>query len=159
MTTPLPRPYPRHGSSAPPDRRQPCLVPACGRPHTHRPRYARHLGSIWPVAQDLGHPDVRLIETWMLETVVRVVATYTRVGQRVLLLAPPTRPGTLSPDRATPGPRTGGGLLLDLIEAAEAASRLGRTLEARTFTTKTAVCTTGDAPPPWPQSVHRLPPE
>ncbi|BCL26169.1 hypothetical protein GCM10017557_10280 [Streptomyces aurantiacus] len=94
-----------------------------------------------------------------METIVRVVATYTRHSHRVLLLAPPTGPDAPTPDRTTPGTRTGGGPLPALIEAAGTASRLGRTLEAVTAAPDVdARAATDTASPGW-QSVHRLPPE
>jgi hypothetical protein len=100
-----------------------------------------------------------VIEPWLTEAITRVVATYTRPGHRVLLLAPPTGPGTPTPDRATPGTQTGGGLLPALIEAAGTASRLGRTLEAANTAPDFDASAASDAASPGWQSVHRLPPE
>ncbi|MEV1082231.1 hypothetical protein AB0I98_28960 [Streptomyces sp. NPDC050211] len=94
-----------------------------------------------------------------METINRVVATYTRPSHRVLLLAPPTGPGMPAPDRATPGTRTGGGPLPVLIEAAGTARRLGRTLEAVTAAPDFDAHATADTASPGWQSVHRLPPE
>ncbi|MEU6573581.1 hypothetical protein [Streptomyces sp. NPDC046805] len=161
MTTRPPRSQPPPSCPASPNRHQPrhaVLASGC-RAETHRPRRPKRPGSVWLVAQHPGHPEARLIEPWLMETIVRIVATYTRPGHRVLLLAPPpTDPGTPN-HRATPGIRTRGGLLPALIEAAGAASRLGRTLEAAHPASEITVRTAADAPPLWPQSVHRLPPE
>ncbi|MFB9509597.1 hypothetical protein ACFFS2_30835, partial [Streptomyces aurantiacus] len=86
-------------------------------------------------------------------------ATYTRPSHRVLLLAPPTGPDAPTPDRTTPGTRTGGGPLPALIEAAGTASRPGRTLEAATTAPDFDTRATADTASPGWQSVHRLPPE
>ncbi|MEU5698670.1 hypothetical protein [Streptomyces aurantiacus] len=94
-----------------------------------------------------------------METIVRVVATYTRPSHRVLLLAPPAGPDAPTPGRTTPGTRTGGGPLPALIEAAGTASRLGRTLEAVTAAPDFDARAAADAASPGWQSVHRLPPE
>lgn len=153
-----PRPQPPHGST-PPDRHRPWPVPACRSARNHRPRRPRRPGSVWPVAQHPGHPDARVIEPWLMETIIRVVATYTRPSHRVLLLAPPTGPRTPTPDWATPGTRAEGGLLPALIEAAGTASRLGRTLEAVTAAPDFDARAAADVAAPWPQSVHRLPSE
>ncbi|MDQ0777193.1 hypothetical protein QF026_005659 [Streptomyces aurantiacus] len=108
------------------------------------------------------HPDLPLVRAENLIAEVTqdpVVATYTRPGHRVLLLAPPIGPHIPIPDWATPGTRAEGGLLPALIEAAGTASRLGRTLEAVTAAADFDVRAAADAAAPWPQSVHRLPPE
>ncbi|MFC4464007.1 hypothetical protein ACFPH6_05425 [Streptomyces xiangluensis] len=159
-TTPPPRPQPPRGASTPRDRHRPRRpLPACGRAGTRRPRRPKRPGSVWLVAQHPRQRDARLVEPWLMETINRVVATYTRPGHRVLLLAPPTDPGSPAPDRATPGTRTGGGLLPALIEAARTTNRLGRTLEAVNAASDIAARTAEDAPPLRPQAVHRLAPE
>ncbi|MEV0220668.1 hypothetical protein [Streptomyces sp. NPDC050704] len=154
-----PRPQSPHRAPTPPDQHRPWPMPACRSARIHRLRRPRRPGSVWPVAQHPSHPDARVIEPWLTEAIIQVVATYTRPSHRVLLLAPPTAPGTPTPDRATPGTGTEDGLLPALIEAAGTASRLGRTLEAAAtdpdFDTRTAE----DAASPAWQSVHRLPAE
>lgn len=160
MTTPPPRPQPPHGASTPPAWHRPRRpLPACGSAGTRQPRRPKRPGSVWLVAQHPGHPDARVIEPWLMESILWVVATYTRPGHRVLLLAPPTDPGTLAPDRAVLGTRTGGGLLPALIEAAGTASRLGRSLEAVNTASQIPARTAAEAPSLGAQSVHRLEPE
>ena len=159
--TPPRRPQPPAGDSTPPDDHRPHPLPSLCRASTRsrHPRRPKRPNSVWPVAQHRIHPDARLIEPWLLETIVEIVATYTRPGHRVLLLAPPTGPGVPTSDSATPSTRTGDGLLSALIEAAGTASRLGRTLETHTADPHIAARAAEDTTPAGPQSVHRLSPE
>jgi hypothetical protein len=70
--------------------------PVPGRPST-----------VWPCAQDDLCEGTGLLASWLLTAVVKIVTTYTRPGQRVLLLEPATYPAPRDPRTATaasPGP-------------------------------------------------------
>ncbi|MFK0111802.1 hypothetical protein [Streptomyces sp. NPDC091217] len=156
--TPTLRPYSPKGDPTPAKRNR-TYDPASRSRADTRIRETRRPGnliSVWLVAQQSSHPDAHLIEPWLLETIVQIVTVYTRPGDGVLLLAPPTGPGESGPDPATPGTRAGGGPLPALIEAAQAGSRLGATLEVRTAISDFAVHAAEHTSPAEPQSVHRL---
>ncbi len=91
-------------------------------------------GSVWPVALEQSHPDADALPGWLLGAIVKIVALYSDPGQRVLLLAPPTRHGesTADPELPSGSPESGPGLLTGLTDAAQTAARLGRTLHMRT---------------------------
>ncbi|WP_346158875.1 hypothetical protein [Streptomyces mordarskii] len=87
-------------------------------------------GSVWPVALEQSHPDADTLPGWLLGAIVKIVALYSEPGQRVLLLAPPTRHGESTAGRELPSgsAESGSGLLTGLTDAAQTAARLDRTL-------------------------------
>lgn len=89
--------------------------------------------TVWTCAQNDLVEGTGLITAWLLAAVVKIVTTYSRPGQRVLLVEPP--PGTTrSTRRLSAALRTRplrnpyGGLL----EAAWTVTRLGRSIQTRT---------------------------
>lgn len=87
------------------------------RERSRAPRRPHRSGSAWVIARHSDHPDARLIEPRLMETIVRVVANCARPSHRALLMAPPSRD---RPDE---------GRLPALIEAVKTAGQLGRTIE------------------------------
>lgn len=99
--------------------------PAPGRPST-----------VWPCAQDDLCEGTGLLAGWLLTAIVKIVTTYTRPGQRVLLLEPATsltpsepRAANDSRGKSLPGPYAG------LHEAGWTVVRLGRGIQTQTTVT------------------------
>lgn len=96
--------------------------PVPGRPST-----------VWPCAQDNFCEGTGLLASWLLTAVVKIVTTYTRPGQRVLLLEPTPHPVQAGPRttndtrvQSRPGPYAG------LHEAGWTVVRLGRGVQTQT---------------------------
>jgi hypothetical protein len=98
-----------------------------------------------------------VIEPWLLHAIVTAVATYTRPGHRVLLLAPPRSTGT-GTRPAHPHTDYDADPLTGLIEAAGTASRLGRSIEARTAGADHHAPGPDEPPLVRPESVQQLVP-
>lgn len=95
------------------------------RGHTFSPRPT----TLWPYAEADPLPDAALLAGWLGRTIITLVTTYTRPGDRVLLLSPPARPRqpSVTPRRAhEPDPYAG------LTEAAWTIIRLGRGVDTAT---------------------------
>jgi len=128
------------------------LSHGCASPSSRRSRYPNHPGFVWPVA--------RLIDPWALEWIVQAVASYTRLGDRVLPFASPSDPAAPTPGaHATPGNRSGGGLLPALIEAAGTVRRLGSAVGVHFVDPRAVAWAVEETLPTKGQSAHRLPPE
>jgi hypothetical protein len=161
-------PLPRHGHrAAQPAKPSPLATrrPAPAHPrHSSRQRTHRRPtrpASVWPVAQD-GHPDAQTIPAWLLNTIVKVVNTYTMPGDQVLLLAGPTPCGDPKGGRGqfAAGRRESvSGMLPGLIEAAGTAARLGRPTEACTTEHVVGVRSAAARPPSDPKLAHRPTPQ
>ena len=63
---------------------------ACGRPRTRGRRRLRlaQPSTVWPCAQDDPREGTGALARWLLIAVVKTVTTYTKPGERVLLLQP-----------------------------------------------------------------------
>lgn len=92
--------------------------------------------TVWPCAQDDPCEGTGLLAGWLLTAVVKIVTTYTRPGQRVLLLEPatylaPSEPRAANDGRgqSVPGPYAG------LHEAGWTIVRLGRGVQTQTTVT------------------------
>ncbi|MEV6236783.1 hypothetical protein [Lentzea sp. NPDC051838] len=96
--------------------------PVPGRPST-----------VWPCAQDNLFEGTGLLASWMLTAVVKIVTTYTRPGQRVLLLEPAPHPVQAGP-RTTNDTRVQSrpGRYAGLHEAGWTVVRLGRGVQTET---------------------------
>jgi hypothetical protein len=88
-------------------------------------------GSVWPVALEQNSADAGSLPGWLLGAIVKIVALYSDLGQRVLLLAPPNDGSTNTPAPRLPRAESGTRLLTGFIEAAQTAARLGRTVHAQ----------------------------
>lgn len=138
---PLPRPRHHAARSLPPHRRK---------------RPVRWV-SVWPVAQE-DHDDARDIPGWLLNAITTIIVLYTERGQRVLLLAPPTGNSEHTAPWATRcGQESGSGLLTGLIDAAQTAARLGRTIHARAAMPACGPCSVAAVGPTGRESGRRLP--
>ncbi|MGK3206856.1 hypothetical protein [Amycolatopsis sp. MEPSY49] len=89
--------------------------------------------TVWPCAQDDLLAGTGLLAGWLLTAIIKLVTTYTRPGQRVLLLEPAhyLAPSTSRPTRGVsagllPGPYAG------LHEAGWTVVRLGRGVQTQT---------------------------
>jgi hypothetical protein len=106
-------------------------------PRTHG--HQAHVSPARPAASDDG-PGAEELPGWLLGVIVSIVALYTEPGQRVLLLAAPRDVGEAALSGA-PGDESGSGLPAGLLDAAQTAARLGRTVYARF-----AECVVGTVP-------------
>jgi hypothetical protein len=135
--TSTPTPEPDHQSHQTPRRRTQTPAPRSGhrrraaqsRATTTRGLRAARPSGLWPFADAETLPGTGLLAGWLGRTIVTLVTTYTRPGERVLLLTPPapTRPLPRTADR--PGdhhPYAG------LTEAVWTATRLGRSVDTAT---------------------------
>src|SRR6266498_5873821 len=135
--TSTPTPEPDHQSHQTPRRRTQTPAPRSG----HRRRAARSRAtatrglraarpsSLWPFADAETLPGTGLLAGWLGRTIVTLVTTYTRPGDRVLLLAPPEPTRPLPHAAGRPGdhhPYAG------LTEAVWTATRLGRSVDTAT---------------------------
>lgn len=135
--TSTPTPEPDHQSHQTSRRRTQTLAPRSG----HRRRAARSRAAttrglraarpsgLWPFADAETLPGTGLLAGWLGRTIVTLVTTYTRPGDRVLLLAPP-EPTRLLPrpaGRPADHPPYAG-----LTEAVWTATRLGRSVDTAT---------------------------
>ncbi|SEP54531.1 hypothetical protein [Amycolatopsis saalfeldensis] len=87
--------------------------------------------TLWPFADAEALPGTALLAGWLGRTILTLVTTYTRPGDRVLLLTPPTPPHT--PARAF-GRARGGDPYAGLAEAVWTVARLGRGVDTATAT-------------------------
>lgn len=76
--------------------------------------------TVWPCAQETQTSGTGVLAGWLHNAVIKIVATYSMPGDRILLLAP-------SPD-AVPSSRRPG-LYAGLFEAAWSVARLGRGIQ------------------------------
>lgn len=136
--------------------RAPATGTSAGRRTTTR-RRPRRLASVWALSVDDGTGQAR---GWLPEIIRRVVDGYTRSGDRVLLVAPPAP----EPPPASRGPaRRADGLVPELMDAAQSASRLRRPTDVRTVASLTGPDRTQTqsgpptAPPPGPTTDRRGP--
>jgi hypothetical protein len=97
--------------------RAPSRTAAIGRIRAARPT------TLWPFADAEALPGTALLAGWLGRTILTLVTTYTRPGDRVLLLTPPTPPHT--PPRS-PGRSHDGDPYSGLAEAVWTVARLGR---------------------------------
>lgn len=81
--------------------------------------------TLWPFADAEALPGTALLAGWLGRTILTLVTTYTRPGDRVLLLTPPT-------PRRTPGRRQDGDPYTGLAEAVWTVARLGRGADTAT---------------------------
>lgn len=88
-----------------------------------RGRQAKHWATVWCCHTDELPDGLGLLAGWLFQAIVRITTRYTRAGDRVLLLAPPSPPG---PD----GPRGGShhDPFTGLVEAAWTLTQLGRSV-------------------------------
>lgn len=132
-------PTPRHPGHPAPRRRSPRQPP--GVTGTRRPSHRRRtilrrrsprkaapppLVDLWPCADAEQLPGTTALAGWLGQTILTLVTRYTRPGDRVLLLAPPTRPVpayTLGAFVRQPDPYAG------LTEALWTVTRLGRSTD------------------------------
>jgi hypothetical protein len=85
--------------------------------------------ALWPFAEAETLPGTGMLAGWLGRTIVTLVTTYTRAGDRVLLLAPPAPTSPLPRTAGRPGdhhPYAG------LTEAVWTATRLGRSVDIAT---------------------------
>lgn len=122
----------------------------------HRRKRPVRWVSVWPVAKE-DHDEARDIPGWLLNAIVTIVVLYTERGQRVLLLAPPANSGENTAPWAThSGQESGSGLLTGLIDAAQTAARLGRTIHARAAQPACSPCSGAAVGPIGRESGHRF---
>ncbi|MFI5593539.1 hypothetical protein ACIA5G_51535 [Amycolatopsis sp. NPDC051758] len=102
------------------------------RVNLRNPRPARP-STVWPCAQDDVLAGTGLLAGWLLTAIIKIVTTYTRPGQRVLLVEPApylspsaSRPVRGPRGRSLPGPYAG------LHEAGWTVVRLGRGVRTQT---------------------------
>lgn len=120
-----------HGAAAqaPPQtpRRTAGVRPALRRPRPTPP------STVWPCAQNPLQQGTGLIVTWLLTAIIKIVTSYTRSGNHILLVTAPSfvrrgprlRP---TPNRTETPPSAYRGLL----EASWSVARLGRTVQTLT---------------------------
>jgi hypothetical protein len=121
-----------HSSSAPARathhrRRTAARTLVRGHPYVPRPT------TLWPFAGADPLPGVALLTGWLARTIVTLVTTYTRPGDRVLLLSPPAlaqQPST--PHRGTPRGALVSAPYAGLTEAVWTLIRLGRGVDTAT---------------------------
>ncbi len=135
--TPTPTPEPEHPSRQTSRRRTPipgtrsghCLPGIRSRTASLRSLRATRPTALWPFAEAEALPGTALLAGWLARTIVTLVTTYTRPGDRVLLLSPPA---------PTPTPSQAAGSASDrnpyagLTEAVWAVTRLGRSTDTAT---------------------------
>lgn len=112
----------------------PRIGQACRPPRNRRRRYLR-LGqpdTVWPCAQDDPREGTGVLAGWLLTAVVKTVTTYTKPGQRVLLLQPASHLTSSGRGRTQQSPYDG------LHEAGWTVVRLGRGVQTRTVVTSEA---------------------
>jgi hypothetical protein len=105
-----------------------------------RPRAAR-FATVWPCAQDDLRTGTGFLADWLLTAIIKVVATYSTPGARILLLIPAGPSPTVTFRRS--GQYTG------LAEAVWAIARLGRSVQ-------TAIINPDDRSLPKPQPTAGL---
>jgi hypothetical protein len=103
--------------------RAPSRTTAAGHLRATRPT------TLWPFANAEALPGTALLAGWLGRTILTLVTTYTRPGDRVLLLTPPAPPHT--PPR-TPGRTHNGDPYTGLAEAVWTVARLGRGADTAT---------------------------
>lgn len=107
--------------------------------HRRRTRTSRTLArgarvpwptTVWPCANDDRCEGTGVISAWLHTAIVKIVTTYTRPGDRVLLLVPPTplRAARWPGSTVSPWP----GRYAGLHEAAWTVVRLGRSVQTQT---------------------------
>ncbi|AXB43673.1 hypothetical protein [Amycolatopsis albispora] len=79
--------------------------------------------TLWPFADAEPLPGTARLAGWLARTIITLVTTYTRPGDRVLLLTPPA---------GTPGPRRSAHPYSGLTEAVWTITRLGRSTDTAT---------------------------
>jgi hypothetical protein len=84
--------------------------------------------TLWPFADAEALPGTELLAGWLGRTILTLVTTYTRPGDRVLLLTPPP---LRTPSRA-PGRTHGRDPYAGLAEAVWTVARLGRGVDSAT---------------------------
>lgn len=99
--------------------RAPSRTAATGRLRATRPT------TLWPFADAEALPGTALLAGWLGRTILTLVTTYTRPGDRVLLLTPPAPP-------RTPGRTHDGDSYTGLAEAVWTVARLGRGADTAT---------------------------
>lgn len=112
---------------------------------TRRPHHRRSLlfalrhpvrgrpSTVWPCAQDDLCEGAGLLASWLLTAVVKIVTTYTRPGQRVLLIEPAAYLAPTGPRTANDGHRQSRpGSYAGLHEAGWTVVRLGRGVQTQT---------------------------
>ncbi|MFD9961933.1 hypothetical protein [Amycolatopsis sp. NPDC058986] len=120
---------PRHCPPSAPARtglgrhRAPSPAHAAGRRGAARP------AALWLCGDAEPLPGTALLAAWLGRTILTLVTTYTRPGDRVLLLTPPPSPRQ-SPQR--PGRAPGGDPYAGLAEAVWTITRLGRSTDTAT---------------------------
>lgn len=130
-STPHPQPGRRHDQLPHRDtaslrrgrRRTPRATPATAAVRRSRP------ATFWPFADAEMLPGTALLPGWLGRTIVTLVTTYTRPGDRVLLLSPPPSPRVLG--RAS-GVAPGADPYAGLAEAVWTVARLGRGTDTAT---------------------------
>ncbi len=135
--TSTPTPEPDHQSHQTPRRRT--LIPASGTGHRRRAAQSRATAprglraarptALWPFAEAETLPGTGLLAGWLGRTIVTLVTTYTRPGDRVLFLVPP-EPTRLLPRAA--GRLGGHNTYAGLTEAVWTVTRLGRGVDTAT---------------------------
>ncbi|WP_414943857.1 hypothetical protein [Amycolatopsis sp. cmx-11-32] len=103
--------------------RAPSRTAIAGRIRSARP------STLWPFADAEALPGTALLAGWLGRAILTLVRTYTRPGDRVLLLTPPASPH-LSP--RAPGRTDDGDPYTGLAEAVWTVARLGRGVDTAT---------------------------
>ncbi|WP_409497219.1 hypothetical protein [Amycolatopsis sp. cmx-11-12] len=104
-------------------RRAPSQAAITGRIRSARP------STLWPFADAEALPGTAQLAGWLGRTILTLVTTYTRPGDRVLLLTPPVSP---HPSPRTPGRTDDGDPYTGLAEAVWTVARLGRGADTAT---------------------------
>ncbi|OLZ45938.1 hypothetical protein BS330_38590 [Amycolatopsis keratiniphila subsp. nogabecina] len=90
---------------------------------------ATRLTTLWPFAGAEQLPGTALLAGWLGRTILTLVTTYTRPGDRVLLLTPPT---AMRASRFVAGRTRGTTIYAGLDEAVWTVTRLGRGVDTAT---------------------------
>lgn len=152
--TPAPHDGPAHRRRLRRDSSTPQTAHGRHRTTVHPPSRARAFAprptTLWPFADVEPLPGTARLAGWLGRTIVTLVTTYTRPGDRVLLLAPPisTRLPARMPDSARAADPYAG-----LTEAVWTVTRLGRSVDTATGATPPDY--RGDPPAALGQDDHR----
>lgn len=94
----------------------------------HARAFAPRPAALWPFADAERLPGTARLAGWLARTIVTLVTGYTRPGDRVLLLAPPTQRSV----GRTSGATNAADPYVGLVEAVWTVSRLGRSVDTAT---------------------------